>query len=254
LQQTLPGWAASVATPQLKALVLVPTKFVIGQAELKRMPAFGIGAGLIYLVIGIALLRNVSYRTRARSLLFWILIPCIGAWLISFAVPVIQPKRLLFVVPGICVLIALLPKGKLLLTGVMLSLLVSLTSLAWYTVDASIGREDWRGVLSQLSVVQSPSAIISAFPEPFAPLRWYAPGHTELLSARSLRVEDATELVPLAQEVTSLQTVALFDYLRDLSDPHHVLETMLAQQGYTLSSIIDGGNVGFVRIYQRRYN
>ena len=254
LQQTLPGWSASVATPQLKAVVLIPIKFLIGQAELKRIPAFGIGAGLIYLVIGIALIRNVSYRTRARSLLFWILIPCIGAWVISFAVPVIQPKRLLFVVPGICVLIALLPKGKLLLTGVLLSLLVSFTSLAWYAVDARFGREDWRGVLSQLSVMQAPSAIISAFPEPFAPLRWYAPEHTQLLNTRSLRLNDASELVPLAEEVKSLQTVAVFDYLRDLSDPHHLLETMLTQQGYTLKSIIDGGNVGFVRIYQRRYN
>lgn len=254
LQQTLPGWAASVATPQLKAVVLIPIKFLIGQAELKRIPAFGIGAGLIYLVIGLALLRNVSYRTRARSLLFWILIPCIGAWVISFAVPVIQPKRLLFVVPGICVLIALLPKGKLLLTGVLLSVLVSLTSLAWYTLDTSIGREDWRGTLSQLSVMQSPSAIISAFPEPFAPLRWYTPAHTQLLTTRSLRLNDISELAPLAQEVRPLHTVAVFDYLRDLSDPHHLLETMLTQQGYTQTSIIDGGNVGFVRIYQRRYN
>lgn len=266
VRQSLPGWSAVVSTPQLKALPLLVAKFWYGVLDIELSAFFvlsaGALAGLMLVLIGRWWRGNRGYHLSAlqRQLLWaaccWVVIPVVTAWVVSFWIPVIQPKRLLFLLPmwalGWAYLIDQQIKWRrwsllLLLIG------VQVWSVSQYYQQPRYQRENWRALYNQIAerYPAEQTVAVFVFPEPYAPWRWYDQAGFATLSTGSLALNQVNDIPQTLKPLTKYQYVVVFDYLRDLTDPERRLDQEIQAYGYQLVELIDFPNIGFTRIYAR---
>ena len=127
-----------------------------------------------------------------------------------------------------------------------------ITTFQYYTVP-QYQREDWRGI-HQLIINQYPKNTIAvfAFPEPFAPWRWYDDGKYPVVTTGVLTTDNTSDLSVL-KKVTDYQTILVFDYLRDLTDPHHKVDAQIESYGYKeVNQITPKTGLGIIHIYQKK--
>ena len=119
-RQIMPGWGSVVSLPQAKALPMVFGKFVFGVTDLEINTPFMIMTGfLVLLMINacIWLLKDWKIgkvvKDSSLFLIFcWLFIPLFSTWAISFVIPVLSPKRVLFLLPAFYLLITYLLQTK----------------------------------------------------------------------------------------------------------------------------------------------
>ncbi|KUK79647.1 MAG: Glycosyl transferase, family 39 [Microgenomates bacterium 39_7] len=271
LRQSLPGWDQVVSHPQLQALPLTLGKFFFGVLKLNvnltyicLSAAIAFGTMVLFLYSHQKPAANKNNKTQISFLhyslllsLFMMLIP----WLVSFLIPVVQPKRLMFVQPLIFILLsALISSGfrakqlvAKFIAGLLLILLmtINLFSSYRYFTSPSLQRENWRDLVKLVATrfPNNNTILIFAFDDAFAPWRWYAQDTFNTLATGKsppISLEEAQEKIKPAYEY---QFVLLFDYLRDLTDPENYLPQALTSLGYEEIEVIDRENIGFVRVY-----
>jgi 4-amino-4-deoxy-L-arabinose transferase-like glycosyltransferase len=248
LTLTLPGWSSAVATPQLKALPLTVAKFLVGPVTFHGNRVFLIVTGVLLVLTVWACIPSLGDK-KNRFAWYWIGVPLLGAWLLSFFIPIIQPKRVLFVLPAFLVLISLKVSKALLICVFVLQLFC----LARYYSDPSIQREDWRSLVQTIESQETIGAVVLfSFPESFAPWRWYTQELVPAIATGRLTITDTSEISSVSSQLDSVSMVYLFDYLRDLTDPQSHVDTVLVDQGFRPTGLIDGKQVGFVRIFKRQ--
>jgi uncharacterized membrane protein len=256
VRQDLPGWSAVVSLPQLKALPLVFGKFIYGVLDLGTAPFFIVSGGLLVGLVGWSVW--VTFRSLKKPWivwLCWLLVPLLTSWVVSFWIPVVQPKRVLYLLPAFyAVLIALsqqhqTQKLKNLLP--MLLLLINLWSSWSYFTQPKLQRENWRQ-LHQDVTTQFPanqSIAVFSFDQAFAPWRWYDNGEYPTLATGQLYIHQVPDLAQQLKPITQYKYVIVFDYLRDLSDPQNQLIAQVKAFGFKEAALLDYPNIGFVRVY-----
>jgi uncharacterized membrane protein len=271
LRQFLPGWSEVVSTPQLKALPLVILKFIFGVLDIEPTGWYLLALALVIGTSGLLAwhLRQSwattlsARRERQKILVFlgcWLIIPVVTAWVISFWVPVVQPKRVLMVMPAwylfITYLAANLSQSRWRVTAWLLPVLLLVINClsAWsYYTQPRLQREDWRSLHHRI-IDRYPadrSLVIFAFDAPFAPWRWYDDHSYPTLSLEPLAIPNDEALAEKMKHITQYQYVLVFDYLRDLSDPQDRLGSQVEAFGYQPVEALDQPNIGFVRVYSR---
>ncbi|MEX0895710.1 MAG: glycosyltransferase family 39 protein [Patescibacteria group bacterium] len=267
LRATLPGWEAVVSTPQLKALPLVVGKFIFGVIPLEPVSWQSIAA---LLIIGLSALawwitRHQSHtKTMFRLFVWWVIVPLISAWIISFVVPVIQPKRVLFALPMLYLFVTTIAiavthnrQQHFQNVGIFImstALLFNVFGTYRYFTDSTLQREDWRSLIIEIeNDYPSDSVVVMAFPKPFSPWEWYASPTFPTATTQQMYVSQAFEVEPLVQKIYDqrYQHVLVFDYLRDLTDPNRLIDQLLLEYGYQESHLYDAGAIGFVRVYSQ---
>ncbi|HSW90026.1 MAG TPA: glycosyltransferase family 39 protein [Patescibacteria group bacterium] len=245
LQSTLPGWSTAVAIAQWKALPLTLSKFFIGQVTFTGHPYMYVIA-MIAICIFLGGSVFLFKKKGNRIFIYWWVIPLILAWVISFWTPVIAPKRLLYILPAILTIIALIPK-KTIIYGF---LLLSVVCTAWYYFDPNLQREDWRSLISQIETdaMRSRAVALFSFPESFAPWRWYSDSSVQGIATGKLLISSQSQADETLNTI-SATTVYVFDYLTDLTDPHHFLVEGMREKGWRELRVLDGKQIGFVHIY-----
>lgn len=211
-----------------------------------------------------SILRNLSCILKflnqpwLQLAVFGLLLPLSLAWLISLWIPVVQPKRVLWIWPlGYTILVLLLsylwiqlfklidicnqktinyqlstinflPSGFL----ILLLLTINLSGTFSYWTNPNLQREDWRQVVSDVNQKFDPNttALISVFDLPFSPLRWYQP-NVELLATNQLAYQ-STQFAAVEQQLVDVETVLVIEYLQDLSDPERRFNRDLEQAGW----------------------
>jgi hypothetical protein len=129
---------------------------------------------------------------------------------------------------------------------------LELVSLAVYFTSPSLQRENWKGAIQSIEAsAPAGSTALFAFPTRLAPWEWYSNKTVHYIATSSIIVRDANDVSSVRSQLSSVTTVYLFDYLRDLTDPNHQLEKELISQGYTQTKLIDGFSIGFVRVFAR---
>ena len=269
----LPGWETVVSLPQAKVLFLVPMKFIFG--------ILNIELNWVYLLLTMAVLVSLvlawhKYPTKWQrfwqkffkpkkngrwQLLLLFIAPLVLSWLISFVVPVVRPKRLLYLMPFFYLLASLplaskqVPK-KIAWLPVVLLLGINLYGTTQYWNSPQLQRENWRDLKQEMveTLPQQETLAIMVFDEPFAPWRWYQPESVPTLVVSSSELNEANELNALLRVVNDYRYVLVFDYLRDLSDPNNLLEPAIESFGFQGIGVFDYPNIGFVRIYSRPGN
>ncbi len=270
LRTQLPGWDQVVSIPQLKVLPLTAATFVYGELNfdlnLLLIGSAIIALGLITLT-GYYLYRLRLFTRQLMILFIWLIVPILTAWIVSFWVPVLQPKRVLFSLPAFYLLIVTtvlmiseklarqpaLRQVRLIVTGLIgWLLLINIFALNQYWTSPNLQRENWRELISQITTdYPSGAAALFGFNAPFAPWVWYAPASFPAYTPNTLFITAETDLSSTLKPLNDYHYVVLFDYLRDLTDPDRRLEFHLETHDFKPVSLIDQPRIGFVRIYAR---
>lgn len=264
LRVTLPGWQNIVGFDQMKSLLLIYGKFLFGVIHLEASPYFALGS-LGLGAIGIAGL-YFTFKCKKLSpfwlILIWLLIPLITAWLVSFVVPILQPKRVLFCLPALWLFFAAaanaLPKKRhhLQYLAIIFIVFINLFGTYQYYVTPKYQREDWRSLHQEITTKYSKydSIVVFAFPAPFAPWEWYDDGSYPVVSTGALTIQKNQSLDQL-KKVGDYKFVLVFDYLRDLTDPQNRILMELQRYGYKeVDRINPATPLGFVRVYAKPEN
>ena len=267
LRQAMPGWEYLVSTPQAKALLLPPLKFIFGPLDVEPTLVFLLA---LLAVLGLTIylfwphlqeLKRRPLTTAARADLAWLvllLLPLLSAWLVSFLVPVLQPKRVLFLLPILLIwwtqlAVAETRRPKLGLSLIILLFAINLWSLIAYWYQPQLQREPWRELIGRLetNVADQKTVAVFAFDQPFAPWVYYQTGAIDQLATGSLYLPDSLGWTERSQALNDYQQVLLFDYLRNTTDPNDQLPSDIKAQGFTEAGLLDYPNIGFVRIYNK---
>lgn len=270
------GWESVVSIPQLKSLPLTAGKFVYGVIDLQA--SVFIITSLFALIASLTVLMNrfhilekmkecrLSRIAQYRKEFFtgsWLIIPIITSWLVSFIVPVLQPKRVLFSLPALCILFALILTralrdntlhtrkiGQYLL---VLLLLINVYGTMKYYTDARLQREDWRTAIEIIDERYVPSTTVIAFgfDDPFSPWMWYEHQDFPVVTTGTATVTSIDQIEEEMQDVLDYNEVIVFDYLRDLTDPNRTIEQYLNRYGYEQAELYDYPNIGFIRVFRK---
>lgn len=268
VRQQLPGWDQVVSLTQGKALFLTLGKFIFGMIKIDPSPLVflaSVGLSLVglYLIKDLILAQKNPVETwlKARPKLLKVLIiwisPLVLAWLVSFIVPVLQPKRVLYLLPFfyllIVALVEALPHKKAPLTLVALVLVINLAGTISYYFDKNLQREDWRTLHAQITQRFGNRQAIAIFshPEAFSPWRWYDDQQFPSLATGVLSVAQIPDLRVTFRAISDYQYVLVFDYLRTLSDPQDLIIKEVSSYGFKEIEVIDTPNIGFVRVFAR---
>lgn len=275
VQEVLPSWSQVVSPPPIKALVLVPAKFMFGVMDLDVnawfLTALSLVGGLVCLQLWnrrtewLPLFQKtttwITLQQPGWLLAIWLGLPLFTSWLTSYVIPVLQPKRVLYLLPAWCLVLAWLvgkrlawPARKNMGSALLaVLLLINAVGLWQYYYQPQLQRENWRALHQEIQRKYPPEQTIAifAFDEPFAPWRWYDQGVYPTLSLGVFSVERVPDLVQLIKPATKYRYILVFDYLRDLSDPDNRLLREVEAYGYHAVDMIDYPNIGFVRVYAR---
>jgi len=262
LQLQMPGWSAVVSLPQLKSLPLVPLKFIYGQLNIEGSAFFVISALLIFGSLAWLLYQQRTAKDSKPVLtfaLYFFLAPLLLIWLFSFLVPVLQPKRVLFLLPAffICIsyLIVYTQKQWQTLARLLFIILfaIHLFSLLAYWTKPELQRENWRSLVAVMEAdfAAKQAVAVFSFDAPFAPFVYYSHHQLATFATGSFYLPAETDLANQVKSLADYQVVLLFDYLRDLSDPNDQLPALIQDLGFRQAGVYDYPNIGFVRIYTK---
>ncbi len=249
-----PLWKVSVATPLLKAVPLVLTKFWIGNTSFENKFFYGFLAFLLFLFFSFLVIRSWrKERRKAFIVLSFFLVPVFGAFLLSFFVPVIAPKRLLLTLPFFYLLLSmgvftLEKKWQKLAVGLVLT--INFFSLGRYYFDSQFQREQWRQAVSWVEDKASgdKSLVLFEFSSPFGPWSYY---QRRNLEARGIFEKGEKISLFLKEIVPSKKQVFLFQYLSGMTDPDQKATGWLGDSGFSLNQTVDFPGVGFVYEYRK---
>jgi uncharacterized membrane protein len=279
LRTDLPGWDQVVSFSQLKVMPLVAGKFFFGVQELDLNATWlfktAVLLGLLALVC-LQLFRHsfttnnpqsteLRRQTQAvlRLLISWGIVPLLVAWIVSFWVPVIQPKRVLWLWPLAALFISWLLVQNWQLRQPLARATTTVLAAYWFTLNLvgltayyttpRLQREDWRGLQQQITTQYSPGSavLVFAFPAPFSSWQWYDQAQFDTISTGYLGSQSLEFTHQQLNRVSEYRFVLVFDYLRTLTDPNDAILTSLESIGFKGVGVIDTPNIGFVRIYAR---
>lgn len=209
-----PEWGNVVGGLSWKSLPLTWVKFNIGRIGFDHKlfyGAFMAVVGLIHLLV----LRRVIY-TKYLFLLAWIIIPVSFGLLTAVYLPVYSYFRVLFVLPGYLLLLAL-GSARLPVKFVSLLVVIQLLSLSFFWFSPRYHREDWRTLVSDL-----PSNASLAIPSRAqnAPLLYYG--------------WDSPIIEPNHEDLSGTP-IYYIRYAEDLFDVRRLGQANFRKSGYTIT-------------------
>jgi hypothetical protein len=238
----------------------VPLKFVFGISDLQA------NFWQIYLAMAVFLpftyFVYLAIKKKNKKLIFFfylLFLPLIISWLVSFFVPVLQAKRVLFLLPLFALLEALLINSyqkihpylaKILLFAIIL---INLTSTLAYWRKPNLQRENWRSLSTEISekFPQESTALVFSFNAPFAPWVFYDQNNFKTFSTGVYYANNLKNPAEVFKNLADYRYVLIFDYLRDLTDPDDIVLKTIQDLGFKPAGVLDYPNIGFVRIYSQ---
>ena len=142
-------WWQILGAVNIKNVVLIPIKFMIGRVSFDDKAIYAIVVGLTALLFG-----GLIYKAGIKSKLFlsWLIIPVFIGIIVGYKIPTLLYFRFLFVLPAFYILIAkgVENMGKYRKLFLCLVLGVNLISTMYYLIAPRFHREDWRGAASAI--------------------------------------------------------------------------------------------------------
>lgn len=258
LRLSMPGWDKVVSLPQLKTAALIPLKFIFGVSDLQNNLAYVFLALIIFVPFIYFVYLLIKKRNKQLSFFLYLLaLPLLASWLISFFVPVLQAKRVLYLLPVFALLEAYLittyQKIHPHLSKIFLSsiLIINIFSTLAYWKKPNLQRENWRSLTKEIEnkFPKAETAILFSFNAPFAPWVFYEKNEIKTFNTGGFYVNNLDDPAQLLKELSNYRYVLVFDYLRDLTDPDDILLKTVKDLGFSEAGVLDYSNIGFVRIY-----
>lgn len=248
----LPTWKFVAGSFDLKTLPLTFVKFIIGRISLADKALYAailLPVGSLFafsLLKGIKTLDNFA----RRLILFWMIIPLSLATIISFAVPVYNYFRVLYIIPAFVILVSagiLSLKSKLRYVFLTLVCLVEFFSTSIYLFNSKYQREDWRGLVNFLKSQDKNSLVLFESSGILPPFDYYAKGEINAKGAlKDFPAKNSNDLMDFSQISNNIYLV---EYLIDISDHSRLVQRKLGELGYKNVETKDFTGVGFVYHY-----
>lgn len=251
----VPGWAKVVGGSNIKNVLLIFVKALVGRVSLDNKLIYGfivLAMGLIYgYLISYALKRN---EKRGYLIFCWVFIPVFLAFLVSYFIPVLFYFRMLFILPGIYLLIAYalsIINSKLSKIFLTIILIFSLVCLLAYYVFPKYQREDWKGLVSFLNK-NSNNQTLTLFENDnlIAPYRYYKIPINAEGALNKFPADSSYDVKKF--DYSFYNKIYLVDYLVEISDPKRVVDKALVQDGWSVIQTFNFNGVGFVYEYVRK--
>ena len=156
------NWSLVLGKANLKNLLLIPVKFVVGRIDFYPKWLYYSVAGLwtafVWFFAG-----RVGIKNKLLS--FLVVCPLAIGFLISFTTPLLQYFRFIYLIPIISLLLGKSPKRKVIIAGFIIFSLV-------YLLIPQFHREDWRSLAGSLPG-NKPVYMITSSADP---VKYYQPG------------------------------------------------------------------------------
>lgn len=254
LTKSLPGWGEAVSTPIIKAVPLIFAKFFLGRITIDNKIIYGFVVGIF--IVGFFYLIFKSYKNKSFSFfacLFFL--PMLFALIISIFLPVIDPKRLLFISPFFIALIGLgIRYSSFTAKRIILFFVISAScyGLFSYYTKPRFQREQWKAAVAFVENKGDGSQLVLfSFPEPFAPYLWYEHKTIDSYGITKQFIVNKTDLDELTKRIQNRGRVFLFQYLTDLTDPQKKIPLLLEENSFVLTHTYDFPGVGFIYQYDK---
>lgn len=248
------AWGSILGYSNVKNILLIPAKFTLG-----RLPLTALSQLVLALLAPICcLLIYRSWKQPRTHLLFaWLIIPILLTIALSIKLPVLSYFRVIFTLPAMYLLLAIGIRSlkSIQLRNILASLLllVNVSTTALYLYYPTYHREDWRQAVSLVESTATPnSTVLFAFPDSFAPWQWYQQTGVPVVTTNSFTITSPSQADQIISTITANDQVYVFEYLMDLTDPHHYLLQSLARLGYTEIDTIDSRGVGLIRVFKTK--
>lgn len=248
VNQYLPGWRNLLTLGSVRAVPLVIFKLIAGRINFVSKVIYAIYLGY---VIGLVTVSIVLAKIKRRFLLSWVFVPLILSVIISFVIPLTQPFRLIFILPGLILSLAqaVLRFPRLVL---ILVIYISVTGIVMYATRPRLQREQWRQTISYLQTQATfDSAIVVKFSDKFAPFYWYSENLSVVGAVPTYPAKELEVKPILATSLASVHTVYLLDYLSALTDPNGVVDRSLENLGFAKLDTSNFEGVGFIHHYAK---
>lgn len=273
LRTDLPGWETVVSFTQLKALALTGGKFLFGVLDLSAHPLYLVSTAVVVAatsyILWSAWVHDRKHLWKQLTVFScWVVLPILAAWCVSFWVPVVQPKRVLFALPGMYLFLGWLTahagSGSVqtrtrMIAGVLAGALltINLVSTFSYYVLPKYQRENWRDIHAFITQKYSreDAVVVFAFPAPFASWEWYNRQSSYPTHATGSYVVSNDPTSPERVRLKTLTTndfILVFEYLRDITDPGRQIEKDLERYGYAeVDRITPDTPIGIIKVYAK---
>lgn len=260
LREQLPQWSDVLSETSIRFIPLLFIKLFIGILSPEPRWLYG---GMVLTVIAIMgtatlvyLKNRKSIQTQIPLVLCWILVPIISAWLISFVTPVASLHRFAFIIPGLCIGLAMLVTSKRdSITRVLLMIVVTLFSVSslMYLSQDKYQREDWRTAVAFTDnlVEQSGTSGLLIFPQRLSPFEWYSQTpekYVPITIGQSLNEESISAGIEM---IEGNKRLVVYRYLSGLTDPEGISFRILKERGYQEVTSYNFRGVGIIDLYVR---
>lgn len=273
--QNMPLWADVLGRATIKNLALTAVKFTIGRISIDNNLVYALVLFPIFILLLILFIKSFRTIKKEQSIIwFWLFIPIITSFIISFFIPVYSYFRLLFVLPAFYLIIT---KGAMSFDSkktkcflVITILLINLISSAIYLTNPKFQREDWKVAVNFIEkTADNSSIVIFESSGIFDPWKYY---HDEIsgvsacrkcasifqqkknldafgiLRGSSSKKENIQENIKTEILAKNKTQIFLFQYLSGITDHENLAQKEL-EKNFTLKEIKDFNGVGFVYIY-----
>ncbi len=253
LVEALPNWSQLSGDLSLKNIALIPVKFILGRVNISS-DDFYLLAIIASLLYTFSLMALSLFQKLSRLFWLWLVVPLLIGVALSFKIPMLGYWRYLFLLPAFSSLLAIgifhLP-AKLSMVNILLLSITFLFSNFLFWTTPSFHRENWKQATDFVLQKQDQQSVsVFAFPQPFAPVRWYAPQLNSSGALTDLSIDPQELDLNLSQITTGKDTVYYFEYLSELTDPKDNIPAWLNNAGYNQEQIYNFNGVGFVYQYQ----
>lgn len=256
LNDMLPGWGMVSGGTNLKSLLLIPIKFIIGRISFSPQKLyFAIGIS----IVGLYSLIVFQSRKDNRSFISWLAltIPIVVATLVSIKLPMLGYWRFLYTLPFLLILTAAGLDQIHRHTSQTLFVILCFVSLLcnlYFWKHHEFQRENWRGFAELLH--QKQALVVVDFPQSFAPLYYYAPD-VQVLTAEDGNYQIKKDIIEtISTSIKDRQPLFVMDYLADLSDKDRkLLKTIKMTEnetGLRQVAIYNFNNLGQVYEFQKQ--
>lgn len=261
-----PKWESLSNAGFFKFPGLTLAKFTVGMISPEPRTFYIAAVASFALILGTSLMylakkafQEKSFRNPMIMLLAMSIVPLTLVWIAGIWVSAASPWRIQFALPALYALIAVAvtstKKFRSLALSALIFLLLQNTFFSYqYLSNTKNHREDWRSAVAYTDslAAQKNALILSEYIHPFAPMQWYSQspeaysgGSSHMTLSPSTVTEKIAPLLPLHN------TIVVYSYLFEISDPQKTLDRTLVSSGYTLSTEKDFRGVGIVRTYSR---